>query len=156
MVIDIEDIDDMKGIQKATRPEIRKRFMGIDFGTKRIGLAISDDMAKMAFPKTVIENRPGFLDEIVSICLDNGIDTVVLGESRDFQGRENTIMKKTEIFKTALENKGLSVIYEPEVLSTVQAQQFQGQNKDLDASSAAIILQSYLDRLGHQANVRLL
>lgn len=129
------------------------RYLGIDFGTKRIGIAISDDMATLAFPKAVLENNKTQLgpsaDTIYDMCKSEGVDTVILGESKNFKGEDNAVMEKVAKFKTELESKGLTVIYVPELFSTVQAEQIQGKNKDLDASAAAVILQSYLDRINN-------
>ena len=69
-----------------------------------------------------------------------------MGESRDFHGKINEIMWKIEGFKKQLETMGKKVVYEPEFLSSVQASKITGENDMIDASAAAIILQSYLDR----------
>ncbi len=123
------------------------RYLGIDYGSKRIGLALSDESAFFAFPKGVIESSRNAANEIKAICRKEGISEAVVGESRNFKGQENLIMTDTKRFVSELEALGLTVIYEPEIFSTVQAQQIQGDSKDLDASAAAVILQSYLDRL---------
>lgn len=71
---------------------------------------------------------------------------VVMGESRDYQGQINTIMWQIEGFKKQLETIGFKVEYEPEFMTSVQAGRITGENDMLDASAAAIILQSYLDK----------
>ncbi len=72
---------------------------------------------------------------------------VVMGESRDYQGQINDIMWKIQGFKKQLETIGFKVVFEPEFMTSVQASQITGENKMLDASAAAIILQSHLDKV---------
>jgi RNase H-fold protein (predicted Holliday junction resolvase) len=69
-----------------------------------------------------------------------------MGESRDYHGKINEIMWKIEGFKKQLEAMGIKVVYEPEFMTSAQASQITGENAMLDASAAAIILQSYLDK----------
>ena len=122
------------------------RFLGIDFGEKRVGIAISDEAGKIAFPKIVLANESNLLRNIIDLCYQNQIEVVVMGESRDYQGRINEIMWKIEGFKKQLESLGLRVVYEPEFMTSSQAAKITGQNDMLDASAAALILQSYLDK----------
>jgi putative holliday junction resolvase len=122
------------------------RYLGIDFGEKRIGIAISDEDASISFPVTVLANDDSLLKNIVDLAMQNRVETIVMGESRNFQGEINPIMWKIEVFKKHLETIGYRVEYEPEFMTSVQASQIIGENKMLDASSAALILQSYLDK----------
>lgn len=122
------------------------RYLGIDFGEKRIGIALSDEEGKIAFPQAVLANNSDLLRNIVDLCMKNSVDIVVMGESRDFHGKINDIMWKIEGFRKQLETMGLKVIFEPEFLTSVQASRITGENEMLDASAAAIILQSYLDK----------
>ncbi len=122
------------------------RYLGIDFGEKRVGIALSDEDGKLAFPKAVLVNNQDLLRNIIDFCMENSVDTVIMGESRDFHGKINEIMWKIEGFKKQLETMGKKVVYEPEFLSSVQASKITGENDMIDASAAAIILQSYLDR----------
>lgn len=122
------------------------RYLGIDYGTKRIGLAVSNEEGTMAFPEGVLPNEKWCLDEIYSICNIHKIDNVVIGESKDFKGKDNQIMEDVRIFVEKLKMHGLTVVYEPEVLTSMQAERIQGQTDKTDASAATIILQSYLDR----------
>ncbi len=140
------------------------RYLGIDFGSKRVGLALSDESATLAFPHSVLKNDKALIFEIGRIMKEQKVTGVVIGESKDFSGKNNSIAKSAEDFKNALEKlTGIETIYEPEFLTSVQAgrrqsrrpeesrgsglraQQRKG-NEMLDASAAAIILQSYLDR----------
>jgi putative Holliday junction resolvase len=122
--------------------------MGIDFGTKRVGIAVSDSENKFAIPHSVIHNSKKLIDDVNTIICDNEVEIVVLGESKDFKGNDNKVMAKIRKFKEAIENElHKKVIFEPEFLTSHQAAHIQGKHDLLDASAAAIILQSYLDRL---------
>jgi len=122
------------------------RYLGIDFGEKRVGIAISDEDGKFAFPTVVLANNKDLVKGIVDLCMQNRVEVVVMGESRNYQGQINEIMWKIQGFKKQLETIGYKVIYEPEFMTSVQASQITGENKMLDASAAAIILQAYLNR----------
>jgi len=122
------------------------RYLGIDFGEKRVGIAISDEEGKIAFPTIVLVNDKDLLKHIVDLCMKNSVEIVVMGESRDFQGQINAIMWKIEGFRKQLETIGYQVVYEPEFMTSIQATRVTGENDMLDASAAAIILQSYLDK----------
>ncbi len=122
------------------------RYLGIDFGEKRVGIALSDEEGKLAFPKAVLANDSDLLKNIVDWCMQNGVETVVMGESRNYQGQINPIMWKIDGFRKQLEMMGKKVVFEPEFMSSSQASQIIGENQMIDASAAAIILQSYLDR----------
>lgn len=123
------------------------KILGIDYGSKRIGIAISDENQKMAFPKKVLLNDEKLFDNLKSLIEEEGILKVVLGESKDFKMQDNPIMKEIKKFKNKLEEKfNLEIILHPEVLSSHQAVKMAGEVNDMiDASAASIILQSYLD-----------
>jgi putative Holliday junction resolvase len=123
------------------------KYLGIDFGEKRIGLAVSDEEGKMAFPHAVILNGKNTLDEIGKIIEKEGIKEIVMGESKNFEGEPNKIMRQIDEFKKNLEERiKISVHLEPEFMTSAQAERIQGKNQMHDASAAAIILQSYLDK----------
>ena len=126
--------------------ENKKRYLGIDYGSKRVGLALSDEGNKFALPLSVITNDDQLVSKIEKIALDNEVKEIILGESRDFSGKPNSILIDSLEFKEKIEAKGFVVIFEPEFLTSVQAERWQGKNELVDASAAAIILQSYLDR----------
>lgn len=136
------------------------KYLGIDYGTRRIGVAVSDESATLAFPLGVVLNSPstalGALKEVCDIAKENAVVGVVMGESKNYGGEANPVMKEVEKFKLALEAEGLNVMYEPEFMSSMAAaRQFAPEEKSrkanpnqelLDASAAALILQNFLDR----------
>jgi len=132
------------------------KSLGIDFGTKRIGVAVSDDTGSIAFPLTTVVAGPKALEEVANIALVNNVEQIILGESLDYKGEPNEVMEDIEQFKIDIaELAGVPVIYEREFMSSAMAaRQFapDGSRKKnpsqekLDAAAAALILQSYLDK----------
>jgi putative Holliday junction resolvase len=124
------------------------RYLGIDYGSRRVGIALSDETGSMAFPKQVLPQGAGLLQIVLTICKEEGVGAIVIGESKDYLQQDNRIMEQVRQFKADLEGvTGLPVYLEPEFMSSTQAEKLQGKNEMLDASAAAIILQSYLDKL---------
>jgi putative Holliday junction resolvase len=124
------------------------RYLGIDYGSRRVGIAIASEEGGMAFPKIVLQNNAQLVSQIQKLCQKENIDTIVMGESRDYNQLENSIMEQAHLFKKNLGDATQLPIYlEPEFMSSQQAGFLQGKNDMLDASAAAIILQSYLDKL---------
>lgn len=123
------------------------KLLGIDYGAKRVGVAVADSEAGVAFPKAVFPNDRFLLGEIKNICETNRIGKIILGESKNLKGEENEIMKDIEAFKKMLEaDLHVKVAYQPEFYTSAQASRVQGENDKTDAAAAAIILQSFLDR----------
>jgi len=122
------------------------RILGIDYGSKRVGVAVSDGQGKFALPVSVILNTADLVAEVAKIARDNEAREIVLGESRDYAGAPNDILLGSMDFKKSLEGIGFKVHLEPEFMTSIQAERLQGKNAMNDASAAAIILQSFLDR----------
>jgi putative Holliday junction resolvase len=122
------------------------RILGIDYGSKRVGVAVSDEKREFALPVSVIANTGTLLEEVAKIAVDNESKEIVMGESRNYQGEPNEILLDSMEFKKKLEKKGFTVYLEAEFMTSVQAERWQGKGALTDASAAAIILQSYLDR----------
>ena len=123
------------------------RSIGIDYGTKRVGVAISDEEGKVAFPHSVLANDEKLVAALAALCRERGVSEIVVGDSRDFSGAPNKVSVHIERFtKEIAEAIGLPVHSEPEFWSSAQAERWQGKTEKLDASASAIILQSFLDR----------
>ena len=124
------------------------KYLGIDFGSKRVGLSVTDENGQMAFPYSVILNNEKLLIEVEKIIAKENIKVIVIGESKNFAMEPNKIMKEIEEFKKTLEEKiKLPIYLEPEFMTSSQAELIQGKNQMHDASAATIVLQSYIDRL---------
>lgn len=123
------------------------KYLGIDYGEKRVGIAISDDEGKVAFPKIVLENNAELVQKIVDLCNETKIETIVIGESKNYKGEDNKINPKIISFKRelALISK-LPIFLEPEFMTSMQVEKNFGKTDMLDASAAAIILQTFLDK----------
>lgn len=126
------------------------KYLGIDYGAKRIGLAVSDDGGEFAFPFSILENGKNIVEKIKKICEEEKIQVIILGESLDYKGNPNPIMKHIEKFKNNLEKEiSIPIHFEPEFLTSREAEHLQEDNKKLDASAAALILKSYLEKLNN-------
>lgn len=128
------------------------RLLGIDFGEKRIGIAVSDEEGLLAFPKEVILNENSAVSKIATLVLENGIKKIVFGLSQNSEGVENKIMEIAKKFAEELKTiTAKEVVFQNEAFSSFHAhnEKFavteQNTNKDIDASAAAIILQRYID-----------
>jgi len=128
------------------------RYMGIDYGTKKVGTALSDDSGAMGFPYKVFGNDARLLDTLISIVSTERIKVIVIGESRNYAGNDNPVALQARGLGDVLgQATGIPVVYEPEMLTTQEARRgFDGVReagsgrKEVDASAAALILTSYL------------
>jgi putative Holliday junction resolvase len=128
------------------------KIMGIDYGSKRIGVALSDEGLQFAMPVSVLKSGTTSLDEIVRIAAESGVTEVVMGESRNYKGGENAIWAESMEYKKLLEGKGFIVHLEPEFMTSAHVEKLQGKSDLTDASAAALILQSFLDKRMNRAN----
>jgi putative Holliday junction resolvase len=127
------------------------RYLGIDYGSKKVGLAFSDEAGTMGFPFEIVPNDAHLSDALSLLVETERVGTVVIGESRDFSGNPNPIANPARALGDELaERTGVPVVYEPELLTTQQARRdFEGVHShkgDVDASAAALILTGYLER----------
>ena len=138
---------------KGTMGFMSERILGIDYGTKRIGLAVSDESGTVAFPREVVQNTKTAVEGIASIVNDEKIEHIVIGESYANDGSDNDIVQDAHAFGDSLQKvSGASVSYEHEFMSSVEADRTlydAGVRKEVghvDAHAAAVILQRYLDK----------
>jgi len=123
------------------------RYLGIDFGEKHIGIALSNEDATIAFPHASLSNTPMLADDVVTIAKEKGVSAIIMGESKNFEGQDNPVMKKARVFAQDLADRtGLPVYFEPEFMTSVEARHIQGGGEKTHASAAALILKSYLER----------
>ena len=134
--------------------------MGLDVGTKRIGIALSDFLLLTAQPHETILREPedDSLAKIKEICQQNSVNKIVVGLPKNMNGtigsQAEDCIKFADMLKKILPD--VEFLFEDERLSSRQAENIlalQGKkytkNKGLvDLKSACIILQQYLDRVG--------
>lgn len=133
------------------------RYLGLDLGTRSLGLAISDRTGVIAsFYKNVKNSDEDVLiKEVVDAVNKNGIDKIVLGLPKNMNNSLGFRAEDTMKFKEKLEEKlNMEVILEDERLTTKLAESVlidadlsrKKRKKVVDGVSAVVILQSYLDR----------
>ncbi len=123
------------------------RLMGIDYGTKKVGIAFTDEGGKMAFPHGVVPNTPKLLDVLIGLINEKKVGEIVIGHSLDKNGKPNAVHAAVEGLMLDITLAcGIPVHLEPEQYTTQAAIQLQGRNANTDASAAALILDGYLTR----------
>ncbi len=135
------------------------KYLGIDFGTKRIGIAISDDLGSFAYPRTILKNDEKLIENLKHLILTEGIEYIVIGESLNDKGISNQVNQNIKNFVEILSKEfNLPVNKEQEFFSSFEAHGRLGKESlndrktkiekgnDLDSKAAAIILQRYLDK----------
>ena len=129
------------------------KALGIDFGEKRVGIAISNSTKSLAIAKETL-SYSNAIERIKKLVEENEIDEVVVGLPLTLRGVDSTITLKAKKFynllKTALSPKGIKVVLFDERLSSKIASRISyimGYNKKevIDQISAQLILQDYLD-----------
>ena len=125
---------------------LEKKYLGIDWGEKRIGLALGDDENKIATPFTVVKN----IDDIVKIIKIEKINYIVLGEPIKMSGVNNDFTKNFKDFFKIIKNKvNIPVKLVDERLTSKAADALTGTKKTKaarDSLAAMLILQSYFDK----------
>ena len=132
------------------------RLLAIDYGARRVGLALSDPLKMIASPyRTIINNNNTILiEEIKTIIAAEDVELTIIGLPLGMAGQKTEQTKKVEEFVDKLTDQGIIIKYEDERWSSVAAKRSMkeqniksGHNKDLvDQTAAAIFLQQYLDR----------
>lgn len=122
------------------------RYLGLDYGEKNVGVALSDERGMIAFPKTTLRNDALLLEQIVSLIEEHGVERIVMGDTRAFSGLENAITKEAEAFMQQLHDEtNLEVAPAWEAGSSIEASSASESGEHSDARAAAVILQRFLD-----------
>ena len=134
------------------------KYLAIDYGNKRTGLAICDQAEKIVSPLTVIQSRTQLLDKISRIVKDENIEAVVLGLPLNMDDSKGPQARAVLRFGRRLEQRfKIPVYFQDERLTTFGAEEKladrdftrSGKRKHLDAFAAAEILQIFLDKKMH-------
>lgn len=134
------------------------RYLGVDYGSKRVGLALSDEAGTMGFPHAIVPTTSRLADELCALIEKEHVGAVVIGESRNLDGSDNKIAAGIVALAIELEGRGIPVYLESEAFTSAEARrQYESKGKTrkphfvgpVDASAAALILTSYLSRTDH-------
>ena len=131
------------------------RILGIDYGTKRIGFALSDKEEKIAFPKTIQSNVWSYIrDYINEAILNDDVTEIVIGLPVGLDVKETDLSREVRVFAKKLgETFKLPIHLENEVYTSAAIKTSgAAPPHKIDASSAALILQSWLDRRSEKLN----
>ena len=133
------------------------RYLGLDLGAKKLGVAISDKLGTIAsfYDSLKVSSEDDMLEKVLEIIEKENIDKVVIGYPKNMDNSEGFRAKETEEFKKKLEESfSGEIILEDERLTTkisedilIQGNMSRAKRKKvIDGVSAVVILQSYLDR----------
>lgn len=136
--------------------ELLSRYMGIDFGLKRIGIAISDPLFTFAYPLITLNNDKHLVSNLSDIIKAKNITKIILGIPSDENISRTSIVSEIKKFKQQLISKfEIEIIEWDETFTSVMAQQKIRESVSkkskrmekglLDMNAANIILQEYLD-----------
>jgi len=125
---------------------IFKKYLGVDWGEARIGLAIGDDETKLATPfKTIATGK-----EALDVVLDEGIDEIIIGKPVKMSGEEKYLDSFNSFVDDLKNDLAIPIILVDERLSSKAADALLGDKKTKagrDEIAAMLILQTYFDRL---------
>jgi putative Holliday junction resolvase len=122
------------------------KILGIDYGEKRIGLAISDETQTLARELDILSPKE-FWKSLNLLILNHSIGLIVLGWPLNMDGGETKKTREVESFKLKVESETkLPVEIIDERLSSQMAEHIIGGNKNIDSMAAQILLQNYLDK----------
>jgi putative holliday junction resolvase len=126
------------------------KILAIDFGTKRIGLAISDGESTIAHKyDTILNTGERTIKNIADVCLKEDVDCVLVGLPIGLSGRDTKMTEQARDFASKLEKSGLRVsLFDERFTSKSALQAVLKEEKDVE--SARIFLQTYLDKKANE------
>ena len=130
------------------------KYLGIDYGSKRVGVSLSDQDGKIAFPRGEIGNDVKLIPSLVTVIEKEKVGHVVVGDTLSSGGRENKVTEEARAFVGRLAQAiQVPIEYTSEMWSSVEASRYAPKGEEHnDAAAATIILQRYLDiRFGRTA-----
>ncbi|HMR55589.1 MAG TPA: Holliday junction resolvase RuvX [Candidatus Doudnabacteria bacterium] len=121
------------------------KILAIDYGTKRIGLAISDELGQLARELSILSPTE-FWDKIKDIVSAEEVEKIIVGLPINMSGDDTEKTLEARNFAEQLEQKiSIPVELVDERLSSTMAEQIAGTSKDIDSLAAQIFLQNYLN-----------
>jgi putative Holliday junction resolvase len=136
---------------------VPKSILALDFGSKRIGVALSSVIARLAHPLTTLDNNSSLMETLDKIVKDENIVQIVVGYPRNLDGQPTKQTEEVEAFvKKLKEQSSLPIDFQDESLTSVKAEAELKDSKnlqkaDVDSLAATYILTDWLadhDKIG--------
>lgn len=130
-----------------------RKYLALDVGERRIGVAAGDDVVKIAIPMEAIEVDGSEIEAIAKYIAREEADVIVVGYPRNQSGEPTAQTAFVEAFADQLKVIAPSIVFQDESLTSVLAEQrlkMLGKpytKGDIDAHAAALILQDYLENI---------
>jgi putative Holliday junction resolvase len=127
------------------------KYLGIDYGSKFVGIAISDGDGTIAFPRIEIENDEKLLSFLVRMIEQEKVEGIVVGDTRTVSGTGNSVTPEAENFMNKLAQlSAVPIERASEAWSSIEASRYAPKGEQHNnAAAAAIILQRFLDMRGN-------
>ncbi|NOX64682.1 MAG: Holliday junction resolvase RuvX [Chlorobi bacterium] len=134
----------------------KARILAIDYGAKRVGLAITDPLRIFAYPLMTLKRDKNFWNDLEQVFKNYDIETIVLGYPLKEDGTRSSSTELIEKFKKELEKKKSikiilvderysSSIAKERILESVPSKKKRRDKKLVDMNAAAVFLQDYLE-----------
>lgn len=138
------------------------KYLCLDYGDKRIGVAVSDEEKKFSFSRGILSNDPGLSGNLLSLIRSENIEKIILGYPTNLKSERTELTEKVEKFKDMLEKllqknsieadfeyfdeRFTSKLARENILSSGLRKSKRQDKGLIDSVSAQIILQDYLDK----------
>ena len=135
------------------------RILAVDWGTRRIGLAVSDLTETLArpLPTLIISSPKDAVRGILNAARGEEAETILVGLPLNMDGGEGSSVKRARALGSALEHEGFSVVYHDERLTTETAKKYllsrnvrRPDKSRLDQVAALLLLENYLETRSHE------
>ena len=128
-------------------------YLALDVGSRRIGVAVADDVVRISRPLPTVEAGAHDIEDIVTIATDEACDTIIIGYHRSQSGDPTSQTHEVEAFADRLRTKFEGrIAFQDESLTSVLAEERLIARKkpytkaDIDAEAACIILTDFLEK----------
>lgn len=141
---------------------LKDKYLALDFGLKRIGVAISDEDKLIAFPRDYFTNEKNVFEKIIDLVINEKVSKIIIGLPLNFKSKETDITKKARDFGNKLnlliklkklnieiiffDERFTSSIAQNKMINSDYSKKNRREKGILDSLSAQIILQDYLDK----------
>lgn len=138
------------------------KYLGIDFGLKRVGVAVSDERKTISFPRITILNNNSLFDNLLNICQEENISKIIIGLPIRLNSEYTHITEAAKIFSSEfkkflnqrnffpdfffIDERFTSSLAQSYIAESVKSKKKRKDKSLTDSISAQIILQDFLDR----------